>query len=177
MLRLLSHKTDFVAGMYRFKNDNESYPFRYLENTATVINPETGEPAANGVIEVESVPIGFSRISRSAMERLIEAHKDKTFVHGSLKEFTCHLLFDVHYSNGQYWGEDFVFCKKFRDIGGKIYVDPDIKLGHIGQKVYAGDFDKWLRTRHDKPQLVDLAKVREVFSHPDYDELEKAVNG
>src|SRR5215510_2993269 len=44
--RLLSHRCDFVAGMYRFKNEEENYPFRYGKEVVTVINPETGEPAS-----------------------------------------------------------------------------------------------------------------------------------
>ena len=40
------------------------------------------------------------------------------------------------------YGEDLAFCKRFTDIGGKIYADPAVQLGHIGHiAIYPGDVE------------------------------------
>ena len=37
-------------------------------------------------------------------------------------------------------GEDFLFCDRARDAGFEVWVDPTIKLGHIGVMEYKSDF-------------------------------------
>lgn len=40
------------------------------------------------------------------------------------------------------YGEDLAFCKRFTDIGGKIYADPAVQVGHIGHiAIYPGDVE------------------------------------
>lgn len=180
MRRLLSHDADFVAAAYRLKNDEENYPVRFLagDTELTIVNPATGEPAEKGCIKVGDVPMGFAKITRVGMEKLIATNADKTYTHPSAKELKCHLLFDLEYVKGEYWGEDFVFCEKWRHAGMDIWVDPDIRIIHVGTKLYDGDFDRWLRTRNEpKPQMVDIAKVRAIFDHPDYARLVAEANG
>ena len=36
------------------------------------------------------------------------------------------------------WGEDFTFCKRWRDIGGKVYLDALLRFQHIGRKAWSG---------------------------------------
>ena len=33
--------------------------------------------------------------------------------------------------------EDYFFCKKWRELGGEVMIDPTIRLGHIGSTEYA----------------------------------------
>jgi hypothetical protein len=40
---------------------------------------------------------------------------------------------------GILWSEDYGFSRKWRQIGGEIWLDPSIRLHHVGQKVYDGD--------------------------------------
>lgn len=41
------------------------------------------------------------------------------------------------------YGEDLAFCKRFTDIGGKIYADPAAQIGHIGHiTIYPGDVEQ-----------------------------------
>lgn len=175
-LRLLMHDAEFVAGAYRYKNDDEGYPWHRLPDEALwSVNPTTREPAEPGVIRVGAVPMGFTRLSRSAIEKMIESRKDKTYYHKNAPEL-CHLLFDIMYckppgsEHGQYTGEDYTFCRLWRDIGGEIWIDPEIKLTHTGHKDYVGHFGGWLRNK-DKPS-PELERVREVFNRDGgYDQL------
>lgn len=41
------------------------------------------------------------------------------------------------------YGEDLAFCKRFTDIGGRIYADPTAQIGHIGHiTIYPGDVEQ-----------------------------------
>jgi hypothetical protein len=41
--------------------------------------------------------------------------------------------------SGRYLYEDYTFCRLWRDIGGKVFVDVQCKLMHLGQHVFRGD--------------------------------------
>jgi hypothetical protein len=38
--------------------------------------------------------------------------------------------------NGEFRGEDMAFFADVHDLGYKVYLDPTIALGHVGQKTY-----------------------------------------
>lgn len=41
-------------------------------------------------------------------------------------------------------GEDIAFCKRARDLGYKLYAEPNVQLGHVGHIVlYPHDHEKW----------------------------------
>lgn len=169
-LRLLHWDVDIVAGCYRFKSDDENYPFNILANTKEfwTIDPATGNVAEPGVFKVGGVGMGFTRMKRSVIEKMMASREHQKYMHKSAPDFECHCLFDVEYRDGHYYGEDYVFCGRWRELGGDIWVDPEIKLTHIGTKDYAGHLGSWLRNKDKQPEMIDAAKVREVFSHPDY---------
>ena len=39
----------------------------------------------------------------------------------------------------RYLSEDYTFCRRWQKIGGNIWLDPDIKLNHVGQYVFSGN--------------------------------------
>ena len=45
----------------------------------------------------------------------------------------------------RYLSEDFAFCRRWRDMGGKVYVDLNSKLQHAGQHLYRGDLIESLK--------------------------------
>jgi hypothetical protein len=44
-------------------------------------------------------------------------------------------------------GEDYAFCRRWTDMGGKVWVNPEIKMGHVGYKTFQGHLGDWLRSR------------------------------
>ena len=40
--------------------------------------------------------------------------------------------------------EDYAFCQRWRDMGGKVYCDVMITMGHVGKYEYAGQLGKFL---------------------------------
>jgi hypothetical protein len=42
-------------------------------------------------------------------------------------------------------GEDFAFCERWNDLGGRVWIDPSITLSHVGDKDYSGTLGELLR--------------------------------
>ncbi len=49
--------------------------------------------------------------------------------------------------SGRYLSEDYAFCRRWRDMGGKIWVDLNCKLMHMGQHLFGGDLAESLRVQ------------------------------
>ena len=73
----------------------------------------------------------------------------KTGFHHECKTEQFYPLFDYIYSEELKYkfGEDYSFCIRWRDIGGQVWVDPEIEMGHIGLKCFQGHFGNWLKSR------------------------------
>jgi hypothetical protein len=54
-------------------------------------------------------------------------------------------LFGELHREGQLYGEDVGFCILWRDIGGKVWVDPNLSLTHTGYKAFEGNLAKHIR--------------------------------
>lgn len=81
---------------------------------------------------VDYAGTGFMMIQRHVFEEMQKAYQD-------LKMDNGYALFETQIFEGTYLSEDYSFCKRWRDIGGKILLEPTIRLGHWGTKVYTGE--------------------------------------
>ena len=88
---------------------------------------------------------GFMLIKREAILRLIAAYPESRYkkVHafGNAAAEEKYLLFDCmsEKETGVYISEDFGFCQKWRDIGGKVWLDTEGSLTHVGLYNFIGD--------------------------------------
>ena len=92
-------------------------------------------------VEVGEIGTGFLMIKREVFERFRMAYPKLSFVadHRETANRRMHAFFDCYIEDGRYLSEDYAFCHRWRDIGGKIYACPWMKLQHVGQYVYRGD--------------------------------------
>jgi hypothetical protein len=102
----------------------------------------------NGMMEVSHVPTGCLLIKRSVIEKMIKAYPQlridqPTIINGETvdKEFIYN-FFDTWFDeeNHKYYGEDFAFCKRWTDIGGKCYAYIMDYITHVGEHQYCGKF-------------------------------------
>lgn len=150
-MKLLDYPVDFVGGVYRAKVPEPLYFVRWCDKPELVADPETG------LLEVESIPAGFVKLSRTCVEKMVMAFPHLQFSDDTAPNGMAWLLFDFVLDGGRLWGEDFIFCKRWREIGGRIWIDPDMTLKHVGKsnkegiaKVYTGNLGHWLRNRETK---------------------------
>lgn len=145
--RLLLHSVDVVGADYPRRMLPISYSARLLQRDGQW----DATPNENGLLEVETLPFGMFRLTRRAVERMIKAYPELKFTEGWA-------LFH-HMLDGQHiWEEDFSFCKRWRDTGGAVWVDTEIKAYHLGVWTYSGEYRDWLKLAASLP--LDQSSTR-----------------
>jgi hypothetical protein len=116
------------------------YPFK-------VPDPENIK-IKNKVIEVTHSPTGFMMIKREVFEKMIIAYPNlridqDQLVNGKVEKLG-HMwnFFDTLFDPEKrtYLGEDFAFCKRWRDIGGTCHAWIGDYITHVGEHQYTSRF-------------------------------------
>lgn len=169
VFRLLLADRDIVAGVYPIKSLNwpaegvsgamslRQFEYRYA---SYAFNPFGGPAArvgehvdAEGFAEVPEAPNGFMVVKRHVFIDMMKHYPDLRYTpDGPPGHPLAHLhwrFYDcmVDPDTNRYLSEDFAFCRRWRDMGGKIHVDLDCKLGHLGQHMFHGDLAESLRVQ------------------------------
>jgi hypothetical protein len=128
-----------------------SYPFNPIKHGAVPVGPFADE---HGFIEVEEAPTGFMCIKRDVIYRMMEHYPQLNYrPYGAPLDYRNDpvarrhwLFFDcmVDPDSGFYLSEDYAFCRRWRDMGGKVWADAQSKLKHLGQHQFGGDLKKSL---------------------------------
>lgn len=127
---LTSHSEELVAGLYAIKEDG---PLRWCVNTFDT--PRRAQPS--GLVEVQKAGTGFMCIARSVIEKLIREDGPAFEYKNEAPPFSKeHHLWRLEVHGGRLLTEDWLFCKRWRDCGGKVFVDTRINLGHVGPVVF-----------------------------------------
>jgi hypothetical protein len=102
-------------------------------------------PDALGHLEVDAVGSAFLMISRSVFEAMISAHPGwKLTGHLNMPpeaQATYYRFFRFPLDEDE-GGEDYEFCYQWRALGGQVWIDPSIKLIHVGEHEFGGDITK-----------------------------------
>jgi hypothetical protein len=140
LLRLIQTDGDVVAGLYRFKKPEVEY-------MGAVIANDDGTPflRADGCMSAHSVPAGFLKVTKSAVNRFMEAYPELCYG----ERHKPHVDLFNHGAHGfVWWGEDYAFCRRWRDCGGQVWVVPDLSLTHHSADTeYPGNFHEYMLRR------------------------------
>jgi len=146
LLVLLNHQKDVVGGLYPMK----TLPIKWVVNGV-----EGGETEADGnLLEVSKTGTGFMLIKRDVFDKVKE-HKDTIPFNNDIGldpalDKNMYTFFDTIVREGRYYSEDWDFCEKFRDLGGKIWVDKRVLLRHTGTFVFNHEIQDRLYLELDK---------------------------
>jgi hypothetical protein len=122
---------DVVGATYPLKRDAGGF----LINLAG--EPNKVDVNGLGCIRVRSMGLGFTIVKRAVMERVAA---DKPRIKDAMNNMEYADVFRVdRTATGSPRGEDVAFFADVRDAGYKVWLDPSVQLGHVGQKVYRGD--------------------------------------
>jgi len=97
----------------------------------------------NNMAEVRHIATGFMMMKRTTIEKMMNAFQytkytdDIGFLKGEQNKY-AYALFDCGVENDHYLSEDWMFCERWRKLGGTIHADVTINLIHTGQEQYNG---------------------------------------
>jgi hypothetical protein len=156
VIKLVLHDKDVVVGAYPLKSMNlEAIVGRSLDSVQAIRSAcsryvtnfvfESEEAAAkgeldlvDGLVEVYDAGTGFMCIKRNVIEKIIESHKEIEYV-AEKDDSISWAIFDTFIDEDKrYLSEDYTFCRRWQNIGGKVWLDPEVKLDHFGTFVYSG---------------------------------------
>lgn len=146
---LLSHDVDLVAGSYPKRKDPIEFMFRSALDAG---QPLVGD-RETGLVEVFGMPGGFMRCRRGMLEKMVAAHPELLAIDRDVPGGrTCRLFDPYWYDTIELDGtkvrrvlsEDYAFCQRWIDLGGKVYLDASIGMAHIGTKAFAGKLGEFM---------------------------------
>jgi hypothetical protein len=141
LLKVLQTPDDVACGTYRYKKDDEEYMGAFFIDETTKLPVTRGD----GCVLAQMIPAGFLKVTRAAVERFAAAYPELTY--GAKNDTDRHVdLFNHGAHNGIWWGEDFAFSRRWRELGGEIWVVPDICVDHhSSERAYRGNFRRYLQ--------------------------------
>ena len=137
VLRLMAWASDpkkgIVGGVPRTRKTNKVY-------IAQLDQDEEGLTMNKmGLVRAKRIATAFMLVRREVFERLVNENPQWNYYdHSSDRQLNA--VFDFLVTEEGYMGEDYLFCDRARAIGYEVWIDPTIKLGHMGVQEYEGDF-------------------------------------
>jgi hypothetical protein len=137
ILKMLACDKEVIAGLYPKK----ALPVNYVIN----LKPET--KIQGDIFTVDTAGTGFLLFRRSVYEKLIAAHPETKYVDdvglGKQYEPMMYSIFDCKIDQrGHYLSEDWLFCRRWQELGGEIWAHSKVLLNHIGHYEFQGDLSK-----------------------------------
>lgn len=145
VLCLLQMSDEVVAGTYRMKCEEERY-------CGVLFTDAEDKPIArkNGALAASQVATGFLRITRAALVNMILGHPEQRYTEydekGEVKSVMTD-LFPQGVYNGRWVGEDYAFCRLWKQLMGEIWLVPNLNITHWDRATgasYPGNFHEFL---------------------------------
>lgn len=100
------------------------------------------------LIEMDCIPGGFLIYSREAFERArpkLNSYIAPEDGESVLEAFRCNI--EPH---GGRIGEDIYFQKRYQEMGGRVFCEPDVSISHFGVKAWDGNYHEFLLKRKEE---------------------------
>lgn len=151
VMRLMAAQKPLVAGAYRQRNDSGRFAVSFLPG----LGGKVPWDAEAQVMQVDAAGTGFMLIERGVFETMRSASPELAYQveneDGSLSRL--HGFFLQGIVDGQRVTEDILFCRRWRALGGEVWVLPGVRLGHWGRQQYQGMLLEHLTFARDTPVL------------------------
>lgn len=141
LTKLLASDVDVVGAGYPCKNMWDFYGciIDVNEDETPKVDPGTG------LISAWGVPTGFMKIRRRVFDKLAAEQPDNFYLMKNPDggEPLKHYNF---FGRRPPLGEDISFCRRWAEVGGKLWVQPEVRIVHYGVKGWEGHYGDFLRT-------------------------------
>lgn len=128
----LTSRLDCVMAAYRTKKDPETF---IIDADGRI---ETNE---YGCLPGVGTGLGFCCVRREVIERLADKAQKLIYPEGNVLAQGKSPIARIFYESerdGHFMGEDIAFFRDIKSIGYEVNLDPNVTLGHVGQKVFSG---------------------------------------
>tara|TARA_R100001460_G_scaffold52068_1_gene90879 strand:+ start:266 stop:1168 length:903 start_codon:yes stop_codon:yes gene_type:complete len=165
IIKMIEADKDVIACPYPMKTINEdkmwttlTEKYENIRNKSDVIKSSYMFPLKvkdkncitvdNGIMEATHVPTGCMLIKRHVLEKMIKNHPEleiyqPTIINGeeTKKDYFYNLFDTLHDPDTKrYYGEDFGFCQRWRDMGGQVFAYVSDYITHVGEHSYCARF-------------------------------------
>jgi hypothetical protein len=131
VLAMIDQQKEFMCGVYPARGTGgKEFTFRPARNPdGTIIQDKH-------LLKMEYVPAGFMLIHRSAIQKMRDAFPHLYYCPKDPRNNPepGYCFFDTEVWEGEFWGEDYVFCRRAREAGVEIWCDPLIEFDHAGDR-------------------------------------------
>jgi hypothetical protein len=145
---------------------------RFLSPLMVVLERDRPANVRGSLLEVRRIGTGFLWISRHALDRVV-TELPHTVVHLETQPaLPVPMVFDYgvdEENNRQLIGEDYVFCSKWKELGGTVWADTQTELGHEGEQVFASQ-------SLGKTYGIDKARALARATDPAFDAAQRAAD-
>jgi len=159
ILKLLNYDEDFIGAAYpkkmidwerirttsilstnpnNIRDHGSSYVVNFLDNEHNI-----NKTNDKGLVEMRHLGTGFMLVTKKVFKKMrSNCRQARASNFGQFANwYTEYFKTDLD-EDGILQSEDWVFCNQWRDVGGKIWLDPTIKLDHVGTYIYEGDIQQ-----------------------------------
>lgn len=148
---------EVVGGAYPLKNDWGRWSSIPVEREGQVVG--RARPDNGWLLEAEVISAGFMMVRRGVLERMRDAYPELAYEDASAdpsQPDRRHFgWFNCPIRDGRRYGEDYEFCHRVREMGAKLWIEPNINFGHYGTHGWHGN---WHEAR-----LVEALMAPETF--------------
>ena len=129
VMRLIEADKDVSGGVYPTR-DKSGFNFRpAVESSGKIVMCKD-----TLLLQMEYIPSGFLLIKRNVIATLRDKYPELYYCPKDINsdQTSGYCFFNTEVYDGEFWGEDYVFCRRLREAGFDIYVDPLIEFDHAG---------------------------------------------
>ena len=136
LIRLFHARKDFVS----IAGPKKKYPLQFAANHADDNNNPIlmQMDSDSGTMEVSEIGSAFCLMTKECAVKMLNAYPELRY-DGILGEPSFAPYIPL-IRKRRWYSEDYAFCRRWRDIGGKVYLIPDVPLSHTGAHTFHGAF-------------------------------------
>lgn len=131
VLAMLAQDKEFVCGVYPARgSQGKEFMFRpAITNDKKIIQDRH-------LLKMEYIPAGFMLMHRAVVQKLRDGYPELYYSPKDPRNNPQpgYCFFDTEVYEGEFWGEDYVFCRRVRGVGVDIWCDPLIEFDHAGDR-------------------------------------------
>ncbi len=129
VIKMILYDEDFIAGAYPARSEDHFHFEACINENGTIVQK-------GSLLKMNLMPAGFMLLKRKVIEKMVETHPALFYKPKSNRRdnFQGTALYNTEIIDGEFWGEDYVFCKRARNSGFDIWCDPTFEFNHAGRK-------------------------------------------